>query len=70
MKTHRPWCLAAEWWTLKSPKGHKINVSGIQVIKPSHQDLELATCIDKSDADSKYLITKNKFSMAMWHSTQ
>lgn len=48
-------------WPLRSPKGHKISVSGIQGVKLSHQDLELATYIDKSDADLKYLVKRNKF---------
>lgn len=69
MKTHVPWCLATEWWTLKSSKGHKISLSGIQGIKLSHRDLELATYIDKSDSDLKYLMIRNIFSMATWHST-
>lgn len=54
----------------KSPKGHKISMTGIQGIKLSHQDLELATYTDKSDADLKHLMIRNNFSMAMWHSTQ
>lgn len=70
MKTHRPWCLATEWWTLKSLKGHKISMSSIQEIKLGHQDRELITYADKSDADLKYLIMRNNFFMAMWHSTQ
>lgn len=61
MGTHRLWCLVTAWWPLRSPKGHKISVSGIQGIKISHQDLELATYIDKSDADLKYLVKRNKF---------
>lgn len=55
---------------LRSPKRHKISVNGIQGIKLSHQNRELATYIDKSDADLKYLMTRNNFSMAMWHPTQ
>lgn len=54
----------------RSPKGHKIGVSGIQGTKLSHQDLDLATYIDNSDRGLEHLTIRSNFSTATWHSTR